>query len=86
MGCIVEPALRGKEVDVAEQRDGKLPTGGEMTSEVSTPGVEAPAGARSAIAVGSKVIFHGRVEEPYENDGPPLGSYHGEVKALPKDQ
>ncbi len=63
-----------------------LPAGSEMTAEVSTPGVETPTGARSAIAVGSKVIFHGRVEEPYENDGPPLGSLHGSVAPLPKDQ
>jgi len=64
----------------------KLPGGSEMTSEVSTPGVETPTGARGPTAVGSKVIFHGRVEEPYENDGPPLGSLHASVGPLPKDQ
>ena len=69
-----------------EQRREGLPGGSEMTSEVGTPAVEAPSGARSAVAVGSKVIFHGRVEEPYENDGPPLGSLHGSVGPLPKDQ
>jgi hypothetical protein len=69
-----------------EQRREGLPGGGEMVAEVSTPGVEAPSGARSAVAVGSKVIFHGRVEEPFDNDGPPLGTLHGEVKPLPKDQ
>jgi hypothetical protein len=69
-----------------EQRREGLPSGSEMTSEVSTPGVEAPSGARSATAVGSKVIFHGRVEEPFVNDGPPLGHLHGVVPTLPKDQ
>jgi len=69
-----------------EQRREGLSSGSEMTTEVSTPGVEAPSGARSAIAVGSKVIFHGRVEEPFDNDGPPLGSLHGSVGPLPKDQ
>jgi len=64
----------------------KLPGGSEMTSEVSTPSPETPSGARSSVAVGSKVIFHGRVEDPYENDGSPLGSLHGSVALLPKDQ
>jgi len=71
---------------VLGERSEGLPAGSEMTAEVSTPPVEAPSGARSAIAVGSKVIFHGRSEEPFDNDGPPLGSLHGEVKPLPKDQ
>jgi hypothetical protein len=70
-----------------EQRREGLPGGGEMTSEVLTPPEgERPTGARSAVAVGSKVIFHGRVEEPYENDGPPLGTLHGSTGPLPKDQ
>jgi hypothetical protein len=69
-----------------EQRRESLPSGSEMTSEVGTPAVETPSGARSSVAVGSKVIFHGRVEEPYDNDGPPLGSLHGSVGPLPKDQ
>ena len=71
---------------MAEERDQKLPAGSEMSSEVSTPGVETPSGARASTAVGSKVIFHGRVEEPFDNDGPPLGAYHGSVAPLPKDQ
>jgi hypothetical protein len=68
------------------QRDAGLPAGSEMSSEVSSPpeGM-APTGARSSIAVGSKVIYHGRVEEPFDNDGPPLGSYHGSIGPLPKD-
>jgi hypothetical protein len=73
---------------MAEQRDTKLPGGSEMTKEVSGPPEGHPAnmGARGGVALGSVVIFHGRVEQPFDNDGPPLGSYHGEVKALPKDQ
>jgi len=70
-----------------ESRREALPSGSEMTSEVSTPSEGHPAtGARSADAVGSVVIFHGRVEPATESEGPPLGSLHGEVKALPKDQ
>ena len=72
--------------DELGNRREKLPGGTEMTSEVATPGVEAPSGARSSVAVGSKVIFHGRVEDARENDGPPLGSLHGVVAPLPKDQ
>jgi hypothetical protein len=69
------------------ERSVGLPAGSDMVAEVSTPPEGHPAtGARSAIAVGSVVIFHGRVEPPMDNDGPPLGSLHGEVKALPKDQ
>lgn len=70
-----------------EQRREGLPGGSEKVADVSTPpeGM-APTGARSSIAVGSKVIYHNRVEEPYDNDGPPLGSLHGSVGPLPKDQ
>lgn len=85
-------ALRGKDAsqikgDYMEQRREGLPSGSEMHSEVSTPTEgHAATGARSAIAVGSVVIFHGRVEAPFDNDGPPLGSLHGSVAPLPKDQ
>lgn len=69
------------------ERSVGLPAGSEMTAEVSTPPEGHPAtGARSSDAVGSVVIFHGRVEPAHESEGPPLGSLHGEVKALPKDQ
>jgi len=69
------------------ERDQKLPGGSDMSSEVLTPPEGHPAtGARSSVAVGSVVIFHGRVEAPYDNDGPPLGSLHGMVAPLPKDQ
>lgn len=71
---------------IGERREG-LPAGSDMTQETSTPPESHPAtGARSAVAVGSVVIFHGRVEEPFDNDGPPLGSLHGVVAPLPKDQ
>jgi len=71
---------------VASRRE-TLPGGSEMSSEVSTPNEGHPAtGARSDVAVGSVVIFHGRVEEPFDNSAPPLHSLHGEVKPLPKDQ
>ena len=64
-----------------------LPAGSDMVAEVLTPPEGHPAsGARGADAVGSVVIFHGRVEPAHESEGPPLGSLHGEVKALPKDQ
>jgi hypothetical protein len=57
-----------------------------MAEEVATPPEgQAASGARSATAVGTKIITHGRVEEPGVNDGPPLGHLHGEVKPLPKD-
>jgi hypothetical protein len=69
-----------------EQRREGLPGGSEMTSEVSTPGVETPSGGRASSAVGSKVIFHGRVEDAHESEGGIMGSLHGEVKPLPKDQ
>jgi hypothetical protein len=71
------------------ERGQKLPGGSEMTSEVSTPSEgHAASGARSDHAVGSVVIFHGRVEPVVSdiNDGPPLGSLHGSVAPLPKDQ
>jgi hypothetical protein len=70
-----------------EERREALPAGSEKKPDTLTPPEgHAATGARSSVAVGSVVIFHNRVEEPYDNDGPPLGSLHGEVKALPKDQ
>jgi hypothetical protein len=70
-----------------ESRREGLPAGSEMTKEVLTPTEGHPAtGARSDIAVGSVVIFHGRVEQPYDNTAPPLGSLHGSTGPLPKDQ
>lgn len=73
--------------DDHEFRRHGLPGGSDMVAEVNTPTEgHAATGARSAVAVGSVVIFHGRVEEPFDNDGPPLGSLHGVVAPLPKDQ
>lgn len=71
---------------LGSRREG-LPAGSDMTKEVATPEEGYPAtGARSDIAVGSKVIFHGRVEDPFDNSAAPLHTLHGEVKPLPKDQ
>jgi hypothetical protein len=70
-----------------ESRREVLPSGSEMQAEVLTPAEgHVPTGGRASNAPGSVVVFHGRVEETFDNDGPPLGSLHGEVKPLPKDQ
>ena len=69
-----------------EERRESLPGGSEMSAEVSPPPEGHPAtGARSDIAVGSVVIYHGRVEAPHDNTAHPLGSLHGSTGPLPKD-